>query len=211
MPCRLSLIVGLSFVVLRAFAASPVFETGTFGRLDGPRKLPIGYAVFERPGATRSVVLFPGYAESYVFYAEVIEDLVGAGFNVFAMDLRGMGRSGRLAANPQIVHLDRFEYYLDDAKHFLKTIVLPRTKGRPIFALTHSTGGLVAAELMARGEAPFEKAALVSPLFRMAATTTPWLDRMILGVLPRDAYVLGAGDFDPTKYPLKAEIGRAHV
>lgn len=71
-------------------------------------------------------------------YTQLAERLVKAGYAVYAMDLRGHGRS----AGPR-VEVKRFDDYLDD---FATWVAHARAKepGKPVFVFGHSMGGLIA-------------------------------------------------------------------
>ena len=64
----------------------------------------------------------------------------GAGYTVYAMDLRGHGRSD----GPRCF-VRRFDQYLDDLDLFLDR-VHGREPGKPLFLFGHSMGGLIAAK-----------------------------------------------------------------
>jgi lysophospholipase len=139
----------------------------------------------EMPGP--SIVMLLGYGESMSFYEDLIEDFRGAGYGVFVMDHRGMGRSKRLASNPQIVHVDKFDDYVADAQTFVNTVV-PRDS-RPLHLFAHSTGGLVALNLMAREPDLFTSAVLSAPLIEIQFGTIPGpLARLIVNVADMAGY-----------------------
>ena len=71
-------------------------------------------------------------------YAALAARLVAAGYAVYAMDLRGHGRS----AGPR-VEVDRFDDYVDDFATWVAR-VREREPGKPVFLFGHSMGGLIA-------------------------------------------------------------------
>ena len=89
-------------------------------------------------GEPRGVVaIHHGLADHSARYAGLAEELVRAGFTVWAFDMRGHGRSaGRR------VTADRMDDFLDDLDGFLR-LVRDEEPGRPIFLYGHSLGGLV--------------------------------------------------------------------
>lgn len=91
-------------------------------------------------GAPRGVlVIHHGLADHGARYAGLAEPLVRAGFAVWALDMRGHGRSaGARASSPSI------DAFLDDLDAFLRE-VRAAEPGRPVFLMGHSLGGLITA------------------------------------------------------------------
>lgn len=56
--------------------------------------------------------------ESYVKYAELAYDLFHLGFDIFIIDHRGQGRSGRMLSDPHRGHVDHFNDYVEDLAAF---------------------------------------------------------------------------------------------
>lgn len=90
------------------------------------------------PAAPRGVVvLHHGLADHSTRYAGLAEPLARAGYAVWALDMRGHGRS----AGPRVV-FDSIDVMLDDLDAFL-ALVRARSAGAPIFLYGHSIGGLI--------------------------------------------------------------------
>jgi acylglycerol lipase len=85
------------------------------------------------------VVIHHGLADHSDRYAGFAERLVHAGYAVWALDMRGHGRS----AGPR-VQIDRIDDLLDDLDAFV-ALVREREPGRPIVLYGHSLGGLATA------------------------------------------------------------------
>ena len=96
-------------------------------------------------GAPRGVlVIHHGLADHGARYAGLAEPLVRAGFAVWALDMRGHGRSaGARASSPSI------DAFLDDLDAFLRE-VRAAEPGRPVFLMGHSLGGLITARYATR-------------------------------------------------------------
>jgi acylglycerol lipase len=110
----------------------------TFSGHDG---LPL-YAQRWRPstGEPRGVVVIHhGLADHSDRYAGFAERLVHAGYAVWALDMRGHGRSAGVR-----VQIDRIDDLLDDLDAFV-ALVRQREPGRPLVLYGHSLGGLTAA------------------------------------------------------------------
>jgi len=91
------------------------------------------------PGKVRGVVVivhgFNAHSGQYVWVAgQLAED----GLAVYALDLRGRGRS-----DGERYFVERFSDYVNDVAS-LMALVKSRVSGQPIFLLGHSAGGVVA-------------------------------------------------------------------
>ena len=83
------------------------------------------------------VIVAHGYAEHGGRYGNLIERLVPRGFAVYALDQRGHGRS----EGPR-GHVGRFAEFVADL-HALRVRVEDEQRGKPLFLLGHSMGGLI--------------------------------------------------------------------
>jgi acylglycerol lipase len=93
-----------------------------------------------RPVATPHgvVVIVPGFNAHSGYYEWVAEQLVADGLAVYAVDLRGRGKS-----DGERFYVDTFEDYVHDVEAVTSTVKL-REPGLPMFLLGHSAGGVVA-------------------------------------------------------------------
>jgi lysophospholipase len=182
------LLIAAVLLVMSAGGARAVGQTRD-GAFAGAGGAAIAYRAAVVPDAVGAVLLLTGYTESYLYYDELIADLRARRYSVYAMDHRGMGLSSRLAANPQIVHVERFSDYVDDAEAFVAGVVRAEWSG-PLYFFGHSTGALVGAELLARRPAWFAAAALSSPLFDVNTGNVP---RFVAASAASAATALGLG------------------
>ncbi len=205
----MKLLTILSFMSVLAFAVTetsydqalretvtPFFERGVQGSLEGVEGLNVHYRVFRREGERGSVVFVPGFSETVLKYPELIYDLWNAGYSVYTVDLRGMGLSGRSLTNRQIVHVENFHHYADDLERFVDRVVPAGASDRR-YIMTHSTGGWVAAQLMARRPNLFRAAVLAAPLFELATGSVP---RFVAHNLASAAVSAGRGSHYATGY-----------
>ena len=81
------------------------------------------------------VVIVHGINEHSGRYARLAADLTGRGYAVYAMDLRGHGRS-----DGERVMVRSFDEYLDDVEDLLQRVA-EREPGKTLFLLGHSMGG----------------------------------------------------------------------
>lgn len=159
----------------------------------------IRYACWKARGTARgSVVLLTGRGEFIEKYAtEVVGELLGRGYGVFAMDWRGQGLSDRPLADRGKGHIDNFSTYIADLQLFLDEVVIPAAP-RPVLAICHSMGAHIMMRALAEnGSGPFAAGVLVSP---MTALKREAMLRSVLMVMPElpvieERYLFGTGPF----------------
>lgn len=159
-----------------------------------------GLQLFERAwlpdGAPKAAVaIVHGYAEHSGRYEHVAERLVASGFAVYALDLRGHGRSeGRR------VFIRSVDEHLADVDRFL-SLVRERRPALPLFLLGHSMGGTVVASYLVTGERDLSGAILSAPAIRSQRGSSA-IARAVLSILARLLPRLPVGQLD------SAEISR---
>lgn len=96
---------------------------------------------FWRPaGSARGVVVIvPGFNAHSGYYAWVAGQFTAIGLTVYAIDLRGRGRS-----DGERFYVDKFADYVSDVAALVK-LAKSRQPGLPLFLLGHSAGGVVAS------------------------------------------------------------------
>jgi alpha-beta hydrolase superfamily lysophospholipase len=108
------------------------------GRFEGVGGLGIFYRTFRPAAAPRAVVVIvPGFNSHSGQYLWVGEQLASAGFAVYAVDLRGRGRS-----DGERFYVDAISDYVADVDGLVK-IAGARDPGLKLFVLGHSAGGVV--------------------------------------------------------------------
>jgi len=174
---------------------------------------------------TAVVVLVHGFIEHSGRYAQMAEQLNDQGYAVYALDLRGHGRS-----RGEPVFVRSFDEYLDDLEVFVQS-VRRREPDRPLFILGHSMGGTIAARFAAQRQPDVQGLILSAPavmvgkgvfpiLRRLASFVGRWFPRLRLvrmgtGRLSRDPEVVAEFCSDPLvfhgRFPVRigAEILRA--
>jgi acylglycerol lipase len=85
-----------------------------------------------------AVVIVPGFNAHSAYYAWAAHQLVADGLAVYALDLRGRGKS-----DGERFYVDTFDDYVSDVAHGL-ALVRAKQPGLPVFLLGHSAGGVVA-------------------------------------------------------------------
>jgi alpha-beta hydrolase superfamily lysophospholipase len=84
------------------------------------------------------VIVVPGFNAHSGYYSWAAEQLVATGAAVYAVDLRGRGKS-----DGERFYVERFEDYASDVDTVVK-VARSRDSGVPVFLLGHSAGGVVA-------------------------------------------------------------------
>jgi acylglycerol lipase len=94
-----------------------------------------------RPDSTARgvVVIVHGFNSHSGHYLWVAEQLVANGLAVYALDLRGRGKS-----EGERFYVEHFGEYLDDVERML-AIAKTREPGLPVFILGHSAGGVISS------------------------------------------------------------------
>lgn len=91
-------------------------------------------------GAVRAVLaIVPGFNSHSGHYPWAAAQFAAAGLAVYAVDLRGRGKS----SGPRF-HVEHFDDYLADVDSLL-TVARAREPGVPVFLLGHSAGGVIAS------------------------------------------------------------------
>jgi acylglycerol lipase len=154
-------------------------------------------------GMTRGVfVIVHGFRAHSGQYLAVAEELVQNGLAVYAMDLRGHGKS-----DGERYWVDSFDDYVADLERFM-AIVRAREPGTPLFLFGHSVGGVVASLYAARHQQ--ELAGLISEDFAFELPPPEFALAIIKGlshVVPH-AHVLNLPDAAFSRDPAVVESMR---
>jgi len=118
------------------------------------------------------VVPVHGFTEHSGRYADVAEELNRHGYAVYALDLRGHGKS-----DGQRVFVRSFDEFTADLDLFIEE-VRRREPGKPIFLLGHSMGGTIAARLAITGQPEVTGVVLSAPAVRVGKGVFPLLRRL---------------------------------
>lgn len=151
---------------------SEFWRSGRFDRFLGKDQLEIHYCAFIGGANNKSLVIVPGRVEGYLKYKELAFDLFNQGYNIFIIDHRGQGISGRMLDNPHKGYVDSFDDYVDDLHTFISNIVVKQSPQRP-YLLAHSMGGAIAARYLQRHASVIEAAVLSSPMISINSGIIP--------------------------------------
>lgn len=157
------------------------------------------------------LVVAHGGAEHSGRYTHLAERFSGKGYAVYALDHRGLGRSGGVRGD-----VEKFEYYLDDLETFVK-IASSQYPEAKLFLLGHSIGGLLVLGCAARNSRVASGVVASSPCLDLSMKVPPVkaaLGRFLARVNPtlaldngipsdgisRDKEVVAAYNRDPLRY-----------
>jgi alpha-beta hydrolase superfamily lysophospholipase len=107
-------------------------------RLEGEGGVKIFVRSWRPEGKIRAVIaIVHGFNSHGGQYSWVAEQFVAKGFAVYALDLRGRGKS-----SGERFYVEKFSDYLSDV-NLLVTLAKEREPGTPLFLLGHSAGGVI--------------------------------------------------------------------
>jgi lysophospholipase len=187
----------------------PAWRAAESGRLRRPGAVELDWRHWPHPSPRGAIVLLTGRNETHRKHAETAYDLLAEGYAVFIYDHRGQGYSTRLAPDPRVGHVHRFDDYADDLAAFLREVVDPRLAPEvPRYLIAHSLGGAVGARALQRdrGALGLRAVAFVTPMFGIrllgltgaAHALTELLTRLGLG----DRMVPGGRPYRPLTHNL---------
>lgn len=188
------------------------WRQGQFGHFAGVNGVRINYASFtwaeSRAESRASLVIVPGRSEGYLKYKELSYDLYRQGYDVFILDHRGQGISGRMLASPFKGYVEEFDHYSDDLHTFIEQVVSKHCHTQP-YLLAHSMGGAIAARYLQRHPEAIKAAVFCSPMIAINSAPIPhWLASgiILLGhklnhtLSSQPWYFLGQGDFEMSSF-----------
>ena len=172
--------------------------------------------LYEQPTATRAVVVLHGYTESGEKFREMTWYFLQSGFNVYAIDHRGHGKSARSVDETWLTHVDHFSDYVNDLEAFMNHVVLPRTKALPLCLYAHSMGGAVGGTTLQRHPQMFARAVLTAPMIAPSSAPFPsWMGAGIAKFMcaigkTKDMAFIGK-PFDPKNETFEASFGTSRA
>lgn len=172
--------------------------------------------LYEQPTATRAVLVLHGYTESGEKFREMTWYFLQSGFNVYAIDHRGHGKSARSVDETWLTHVDHFSDYVSDLESFLDHVVLPRTPNLPLCLYAHSMGGAVGGMMLQRRPKLFARAVLTAPMIAPSSAPFPsWMGAGIakfmcaVGRTKEMAFI--GKPFDPKNETFEASFGTSRA
>ncbi len=155
---------------------------------------------YRKPNPKGVVVISHGYTENEEKYKEVIYRFLDINYNVYFVEHCGHGRSYRLVEDLSMVHVDKFERYVNDFLLFADYVKKENTR-LPMYLFGHSMGGGIAAAAVTAWPDLFEKVILSSPMIRPYVKGRKWYEVQAMiksACLAGKAkqYVIGHGPYE---------------
>lgn len=157
-------------------------KTELYGR-DGSR-----FCLYSRtslPGWRKphaALLIVPGRIEAAHKYAELAQDALCSGYQVFVLDHRGQGLAERPQPDPQLGDVADFSRYSDDLMLAISTI--RSQTDLPLLALAHSMGGAILYRYLQSTPLPLLDAAIFcAPMFGIPTGPLPRLTRVVAALM----------------------------
>ena len=149
-------------------------------------------------------------------HKELMEDFNRKGYHVWNLDLRGQGGSQKVVKHSQKVHIDSFEFYLNDIKDFVEVKIKP-TQENNFFIYGSSLGGHLAVRYLEEisKNHNIRGAILVSPMFEVSTFNIPkFIVRTFIKVMSllgfQESYAPFYGDYVPSKDYFREDNSSTH-
>ncbi len=125
------------------------------------------------PNPKAVVVISHGFTENEEKYKEMICFFLKKNYSVYFMEHCGHGRSYRLTDDLSLVHVDRFERYVDDFLMFAH-LAKRENPSNKLYLFGHSMGGGIGAAVLTKEPKLFDKAVLSAPMIRLYTGKMPY-------------------------------------
>jgi lysophospholipase len=120
-----------------------------------------------------SVLHLSGRTEFIEKTIETYAVLSQSGLDVWTLDWRGQGLSGRPLTDPDKGHVTDYQKFLDDLDQFVNEITdLPASEGKTIM-LAHSMGGHIGLRYLHDRPGLIDKAVFSAPMFDLSVNNAP--------------------------------------
>lgn len=138
------------------------------GTFKGRKNLDLYYQAWLPDKDVNAVLLLVhGLAEHIGRYKNVVDYFGPRSYAIYGFDLRGHGKSRGTRG-----YVERFSYYLDDLKTFFDK-VRDENKGRKIFLMGHSMGGLIATAYAVEHQDNLAGLIVSAPLLQVGSSISP--------------------------------------
>jgi acylglycerol lipase len=175
------------------------------GKFIGVRNIQVFYQAWLPDGEVKAVLpIVHGLGEHSGRYLNVVNHFVPLGYVVYGLDHIGHGKSG--GAREFVEHFDDFSNTFNQYMAMLKLW----QPGKPIFLLSHSIGGLIAAYYLLDHQAEFQGAIFSAPVVKVASHVSQMTVFMAktLSLLAPSAGVLPV---DPSTISRDPDVVKAYV
>lgn len=153
----------------------------------------------DRTEKSGTIILLTGRREFMEKYDETITELNQRGFDVYSLDWRGQGLSGRQLSNRHKSFVESYDRYLEDLSLFMKQVI-DTAPGLPLIMLAHSMGAHIGLRYIHDNPGIFERAVLTAAMIDISPVYAPrWLLRFSAWVAGRmgleKGYTIGSEDY----------------
>ncbi len=138
-------------------------QAGSFIGVDGVK---IAHHTFRHAGARSAIVFAPGRSEGSHSFMELFYDLRDQPYDIFVIDHRGQGASGRMLPDPLKGHVVKFQDYITDYDQFVRDVVHPERYDH-VFGVAHSMGGAITLRYAAQHPETFDALVLSAPMLQI--------------------------------------------
>lgn len=136
-------------------------NSGELASFDGCK---LHYEYYLAEHAHASIILVHGLSEFLQKYYEFTWYCLNMGYNVFLYDQRGHGLSERKIEGLSLIHVDKFDDYVDDLQTMIMHLVKATAPTLPVYIYSHSMGGAVSSLYLAKYPDTVTRAVLSSPM-----------------------------------------------
>ena len=170
------------------------------GYFKGCNNISIYYEKFIVENEKGSIVISHGFTECLEKFTELIYYFTEMGYSVYGLEHRGHGRSSNLNLKEKSqIHIDSFDYYIEDLKIFMDEIV--QKKGNSVFLFAHSMGGAIGTLFLEKYQEYFEKAVLSSPMMEIntgsySENMAYLISKFFIAIGKGKNYIFGQGPFN---------------
>lgn len=117
------------------------YEISEINFFESNDKLKIRYGCFGKKDHEKILLLFPGRAECFEKYHDIIDYFIEKKYMVLSMDWRGQGGSQRELDDHDKGFVRSFSDYQKDLNKFLNDIVHSYSNEKEVYGIAHSMGG----------------------------------------------------------------------
>lgn len=131
------------------------------------------YRTYITGNSERAIAISHGFTDYADKFQETIYYFLLMGFDVYILEHRGHGNSGREIKDPSLVYVQDFNDYVEDYKVFLDEIVLEMNEDQPLYLFAHSMGGGIGTAFLERYPGYFDAAILSTPMVDVKTGSVP--------------------------------------
>ncbi|CAB9521645.1 lysophospholipase l2 [Seminavis robusta] len=137
-----------------------------------------------------------GASEVMDKYAEFLYDIrqLQPGYDIYFMEHRGMGSSGRLISESKYLYVDDFDNYVRDAKTFYDTVISANNAYFKVFIWAHSLGAAVATSYAQKYRNDIQGLVISSPMMEILTKFPLSLDEDVAYTTTCASTLIGQGE-----------------